>query len=119
MCPCIAKKSISPSKQRPPEMWFMLYLHIHVQWVGTVTPQHSLHPAQHILRFNESFETVEDFRYRIHSDVELIFRQTENIYCGPNRITTIRSVSLDEYSQIEARLVKECVELDRIERMFA
>ena len=99
-------------------MWFTLYLYVHVQWVGTVTPQHSMHPAQHMLRFSESFEAVEDFRCYSQQNVELIFRQTENIYCGPNRITTIRSVNLEQYSQIKARLISECVELDKLERMF-
>lgn len=105
-------------KQRRPEMWFTLYLHIRVEWVGTATPQKAMPPARHMARFSETFETVEEFRCYSQNDAELILRQTQNIYCGPNRITMIRSVNREEYSQIESRLISECVELDKLEELF-
>ena len=105
-------------KQRHPEMWFTLYLHIAVRWVGTATPTGDMHPARHMGRFDETFETCEESRCYSQNDAELIMRQTQAIYCWPNRSTMIRSVNREEYSKIESRICLACDELDKIERMF-
>lgn len=77
-----------------------------------------MHPARHMARFDEIFETVEEFRCHSGSDAGLIVRQTERIYCGPNRIATIRSVNREEFSKIESRICLACVELEKIEELF-
>lgn len=99
-------------------MWFTLYLHITVKWVGTATPQHQCHPARHMPRFDETFESCEEFRCHSQSDAELVMWQTQQIYCGPNRMTVIQCVNREKYSQIESRIIGVCEELDKIERMF-
>lgn len=99
-------------------MWFTLYLHIKVKWVGTATPTGNMHPARHMGRFDESFETVEEFRCYSQSDASLVLEQTQNIYFGPNRTPTIQSVNEGKFREIELRLCKACVELDELERLF-
>jgi hypothetical protein len=99
-------------------MWFTLYLHITVRWIGTAPPSGNMHPARHMARFDEVFETVEEFRCYSQSDSALVMQQTENIYCGPNRITTIKSVNEGKYREIEARICKACEELDKLEGLF-
>jgi hypothetical protein len=90
-------------------MWFTLYLHITVRWVGTATPSRNMHPARHMARFDELFETVEEFRCYSQHDAALVIRQTESIYCGPNRITTIQSVNEGKCREIEARICNACM----------
>ncbi len=99
-------------------MWFTLYLHITVRWIGMAPPSGDMHPARHMARFDEMFETVEEFRCYSESDAGLIVRQTERIYCGANRITTIQSVNETRYREIELKICSACVELDKLEELF-
>jgi hypothetical protein len=41
-------------------MGFDLYLFVRVKWVGTAPPANQLHPARHMARFDESFESLEE-----------------------------------------------------------
>lgn len=106
------------ANERNDEMWFTMYLHIKVRWIGTATPSNQQHPARHMARFDDQFETVEEFRCHSQSDAALIVRQTESIYCGPNCITTIQSVDEGKYREIEASICNACEELDKLEELF-
>jgi hypothetical protein len=99
-------------------MWFTLYLHIQVKWVGTSTPSGDMHPARHMERFDETFETVEEFRCHSQRDADEIMRQTYVVYGGNTHTLQVQSVNEGKYRQIEARLCKACEELDRLEALF-
>lgn len=95
-------------------MWFSVYFHITVKWTGTAPPTNQNHPARHMHRFDEKLETVEEFRCYNQNDVNLVKRQTENLYRGPNRTATIQRVSQTEAIQVKQRIDDECRKLEEL-----
>jgi hypothetical protein len=85
-------------------MWFSVYFHINIKWIGTAPPTNQNHPARHMHRFAEEREAIQEFRCYNQSDVECVTRQTELAHSGPNRTTTIRRVGQAEALQIRERI---------------